>query len=158
MKLLKFLDQIWIGNIYAISLDSSHEEISLLETLEDDNYISKNQNYYKITLKGKLRLLYDFLFEKFNKIPGEGFFDDYYFEDYPEWFKEHHLNEDQYHNLKKKLITMGLIEKGANTSFRVLSLDFEECYDSFRNPVLTDIINHGNLIIGDHNLIEDENY
>ena len=142
MKIIEFLNQIWQDEIYPICLDTPDEESSLIETLEELNYISETSqlNCYKITNKGKLRIFYEFLlkaYEAFEGTPG-GFADDCYFEDNPEWFKNHRLNEDQYEELKKKLINIGLIERGSFASFRVLSLDFEECYnDSISFPLIS---------------------
>lgn len=153
--MIELLNKVWEKKIYPIFLGTPDEELSLLNTLEEIEYAElKSKNCYVITLKGKLRILYEFLKDRYKNLIGTegGFAEDCYFEENQEWFKNHELDENQYYYYKTKLFKLGLLERANyGSAFRVLDVDFEENYETDQQIHI--LYNSGNIQIGDSNEI-----
>jgi hypothetical protein len=136
MEKYELLSEVWKKGIYSLALNSTDAaNTPILEKLEVLGYVvGMEGREYKISYKGKLRVLYNFLLEKYNEISGEGYGDDYYFEDNESWFNER-MSKDDYDELKQKLINMQLIKRGYAASIKIFNRNFEKAYEERYNSL-----------------------
>ena len=120
----ELLNEICCQQIYPTYLGIENEILNLLESLYEEDYIQKDDGCYKITTKGKQRIVYEFLVYQ---AENNNFFDqsiqDYFFEDNRETkirkrdkfkcaicgqtgYDVHHIDYDKFNNLNENLITL----------------------------------------------------
>jgi len=147
----ELLNEICCQQIYPTYLGIENEILNLLESLYEEDYIQKDDGCYKITTKGKQRIVYEFLVYQ---AENNNFFDqsiqDYFFEDNREWFNNRHILEQSYSRIKKQLRDLQLIEMEDPCFIIIFDENFEDHYNSHNNNSIQ-ILNFGNLINNGNN-------